>query len=743
MADGIDTGALQSDRRSNGQVVVIFAGAMLVMTLMMAIVIDLSWLWSSALKIQRAADAAALAGAVTLPKDSARGYQLARKEATKNGFEDGVGGVIVNPAWDPAFNPYRLNVSITVPIGTFFMRVIGMGSVDVTRTAHAEFNLPLKMGSPQQWYGVGTFEKLDRQQGPDVPGPTTDTGFLGAGTTPNGIWSNPQGADLSNDDNFAVSPVIDGSVQQWGGFGLTAAGAIPPKAVIEGIEVRYRALITGAGGATATCRLQTHLSWDGGGTWTTAAVNQDLTTTEVEYTIGSPLNLDDWPRPPTDATWTFSSFTNSNFRLRLTWTKPSCGAGRTASVDTLAIRVTYHPMLPGPITYTPITEPVPTPPGETVAPTSQGFWGAILTAGGVRQNGDRYSPLWYADGSAQANAEHISDGYDYIVEVGGSNGRVHLFDPVFCATGQNPAGSGNYGAGDHWTSLPASGGVTNGPVTTEFTLYNTNGTVLDTTDDTLVSGLPPYTTRASDQSGEFDDPDVGGPGAGDIPTGPPITDCQAHPAHNKWVTMKSGLATGTYRLNVKSSQAGNNATGAENLWSIYVGDDGGPGSARVYGLGRMAAYSNLTGANPTDRQTFYLAQIEAVHAGKTMEVKLFDPGDVAGNATLRILSPDGDSYDYATFDYQADGECNAGTSDVCAATARTSIKTAVGGASSFDNSVITITIPLPTTYGNGGLTPGTESEPGWWKIEYEVAKANDTTTWEVSILENLVHLVVE
>ncbi len=400
-------------------------------------------------------------------------------------------------------------------------------------------------------------------------------------------------------------------------------------------------------------------------------------------------------------------------------------------------------MLPGPITYTPVTVPVPPPPGETVAPTSQGFWGAVFTAGGVRQNGDRYSPHWYAGGSSALNAEQIVEGYDYIVEFGASNGRVHLFDPVFCATGVNPAGSGNYGAGDHWTTLPASGGTANGPVTTEFTLYNTNGTVLDPSDDTQVSTLPPYTSRASNQSGEFDDPDVGGPGAGDIPTGGPIADCQSDPAHNAWVTMNTGLSAAKYRLNVKTSHPGNAATAAENLWSIYVGDGGGTGSARVYGLGKMAAYSNLTGTNPTDRQRFYLAQIEAVHRGKTMEIKLFDPGDVAGGATLRIMNPDGGSYSYATFDYQADGECNSGTSDACAASGRTSIRTAVGGLSSFDNSVITITIPLSATYGDGGLTPGTETEPGWWKIEYEVAKANDTTTWQVAILENLVHLVVE
>ena len=55
---------------------------------------------------------------------------------------------------------------------------------------------------------------------------------------------------------------------------------------------------------------------------------------------------------------------------------------------------------------------------------------------------------------------------------------------------------------------------------------------------------------------------------------------------------------------------------------------------------------------------------------------------------------------------------------------------------------MTIQIALPTTYGAGGLTPPTETQPGWWKIEYTITAAgNDTTTWEVSIRGNPVHLI--
>jgi Flp pilus assembly protein TadG len=732
--------------RSRGQILVLFVMAIFVFVGMVALVIDVSWYWVNSLRVQRAADAAALAGVVQLPNNAAGAggaYILAREEAKKNGYDYLTAGITVSPAQDPPVTGRRLIVTVSAPVPTFFMRLFGMNSITATRTSKAEFVLPVPMGSPQQWYGVGTFDKVKATQQPDVPGATTDTGWKTQASFPATVWTTPAKADAGNDNQFAISPVTNNSAQQWGTFGLTTgASGIPASAVIEGIEVRYRALATGAGNAT-TCRVRTDIAYNNAPTYTTTPVDQTITTTEALYTLGGPADLTSWPRPGVPPQWLYSSFTDANFRVRLTWNKPNanCGANRTVSIDTLEVRVTYHPMLPGPITYSAQPDvPVPTPAGEAVAPTSQGFWGAVFTGGGVRRNGDRYSPHWYFSGSAALNTEQVPTGYDYTVEIKGTNGRVHLFDPVFCATGSNPAGSGNYGAGDHWTDLPASGGIANGPVTTEFTLYDTHGSIIDKSNDTIVGSPLIYTTRASDQSGEFDDPNNGGPGAGDVPTGAPITDCANDPAHNKWVDLATGLPTGTYRVNVKTSQAGNDATGAENLWSIYVGANGGAGSARVYGDAKMVAYSNLTGAAAT--QKFYLAQIDKQHAGKTMEIKLFDPGDVAGNATLRILSPDGGSYNYATFSYAADAQCIAGRSDVCSASGRNYINTAIGGSSSFDNTVITISIPLLSTYGSVSTRPPGETEDGWWKIEYTVGAANDTTTWEVSIRGNPVHLIV-
>ena len=52
----------------------------------------------------------------------------------------------------------------------------------------------------------------------------------------------------------------------------------------------------------------------------------------------------------------------------------------------------------------------------------------------------------------------------------------------------------------------------------------------------------------------------------------------------------------------------------------------------------MSIYANLGGAVGT-YANFYLAQIDPVHAGKTMRVNLFDAGE--GAQQLQILDPNG------------------------------------------------------------------------------------------------------
>jgi hypothetical protein len=516
-----------------GQSFVIVAVMLTALFGFMGLVIDVGWYEVNLVRVQRAADAAALAGVVYLPGQPTNATTAARNEASKNGYTHLTGGVVVSATQDPVNNRIMLT-SVSAPVQTFFARIFGVTSLTAERRARAEFILPVPMGSPQDYYGI---------------------------------------------------------------YQLCQSGG--------------------------TC--------------------------DVVHAA------------------------------------PTAGSGPVLS--------------------------------------SQGFWGAVITKGGQRSNGDAYSPAF--NGGTSPNASYDPNGYSYVVEFesGTSNGEVWLFDPVFCAVGHGSSGS-YLGTGDHWIG---SGGL---PVTTEFKLWDTNGTPYSTSDDRLLASQLFSGENQVDQGSayrgdqRYSDGGYDGSGSGN---------CQGNPYHNGWFRLASGLTEGTYRIQVTTSSSGNDSTSAENMFGIQVKSNSATGG-RVYGQSRMAAYANVNAG----ASLFYLAQVDAVHAGKTLEIRLFDPGDVGGTATLRIKKPTPTGYVNATFSYTANG--GAGSQS---GTNVTSLLTANSGASQYQNAWVTISIPLPASYGVGGLTPPGETEPGWWKIEYAITSAgNDTTTWEVNIRGNPVHLVI-
>jgi Flp pilus assembly protein TadG len=156
-------------RAQKGQILAIFVLAIFVLTGFIALVIDVSWYWSNSLRVQRAADSAALAGAVDLPGNPGSqathpigsGIGDALAEATKNGYTAG-SGTTISAQQDSvavaAGNPNQMDVTISTPVNTFFMRIFGIKSIVATRSSKALFTLPVPMGSPENYYGV--FGKL-------------------------------------------------------------------------------------------------------------------------------------------------------------------------------------------------------------------------------------------------------------------------------------------------------------------------------------------------------------------------------------------------------------------------------------------------------------------------------------------------------------------------------------------------------------------------------------------------------
>ncbi len=91
---------------------------------------------------------------------------------------------------------------------------------------------------------------------------------------------------------------------------------------------------------------------------------------------------------------------------------------------------------------------------------------------------------------------------------------------------------------------------------------------------------------------------------------------------------------------------------------------------------------------------FYLAQIEAAHAGKTLEIKLFDPGEIS-DTVFKINLPTTTGFVYPSFTFSTTGSsCGAPTSGGPTTSLRTSD---ASGCRYYNNQWVTISVPIPAT----------------------------------------------
>jgi hypothetical protein len=714
-----------TDRVPRGQVAVIFAGAMLLFALLCAAVVDLSWYWTNNLRMQRAADAAALAGVVFLPGDPTSAINVARSEAVKNGYTNGSGGVTVTPSQDPS-NPRRLRVTISGPVGTFFARAVGISSWPARRDAKAEYVLPVPMGSPENYYGVFG---LVRHPGGGVTVTDTDTGvtsYFDPSSVPGGNWTNPTNAYVDEPGatpNVATKNSTTNPYQIWGGFGasLPSGGTV----TIDGIEVEVEAKSTDSSG----CTIQAALNWDGNnsptsGNWTSVTRTVNLTNNYTYLQFGGAT--DTWGR-----SWSTGNLSNSNFRIRLRYVDPgaACTDASTTSLDHVHVRIYWTQTTSTFIPDTNLTGPA----GQALNP--RGFWATMLTQGADDVNGDAYLPQ-NEQGGGDSNPEYSpSKYYDYAVEMPSTaNGSVYVYDPVFCATASN----GQYGTGDRWF-----GSAT--PTSSFFELWDTRNTPYDLGDDTRVDPTGDDTLFRRIQAS---DPTLNGPAVGgstaDCSPGATSNQGDGRYWHLRWWPLATGLPGGTtYRVRTRTtdpnSPSDQASANGENSFAIWAS------SGKVFGIGAMQSFSPLPGAATSE---FYLAQIDAVHAGKTVVISLWDPGDTGSlTGSLAIRIPGAGGYTSASLNYTAaKGTTNSNASN-CNGTSGsgTSINTHASGSQRFNGCWVTIEIAIPLSY--TAPTPPGETEPGWWKIAYTMSGAAsdtslDVTTWQVAIRGNPVHLVL-
>ena len=137
---------------------------------------------------------------------------------------------------------------------------------------------------------------------------------------------------------------------------------------------------------------------------------------------------------------------------------------------------------------------------------------------------------------------------------------------------------------------------------------------------------------------------------------------------------------------------------------------------------------------------FFLANISDDHAGKTVEITMFDPGE--GMDNIQFLDPSGNEVD---FDFRLANcsvgqvcgnnavwpETTAGNNDDCSGVPCLDVT-----ASRFQDQWIVMTSPLDASYVCGSDC--------WWKVRYTpraAATVTDRTTWGVRVIGGPVHLV--
>src|SRR5581483_9679688 len=186
--------------RSESGVVLVWMALMLVVLLGMAgFAVDLgSWYLRSA-KLQRAADAAALAGVVWMPGDPASAQAAALVALHKNGIDTSK----VTVTYPPPSSNQQFRVQLSDPnVPTFFSRPF-LSNVTETRSATGEYVTPVPMGSPKNTFGTGNL----------LPSPNTEN-----------FWAAVSGWCSGRENGDLRQP---GKDQTWVGRAWTCGSTLP------------------------------------------------------------------------------------------------------------------------------------------------------------------------------------------------------------------------------------------------------------------------------------------------------------------------------------------------------------------------------------------------------------------------------------------------------------------------------------------------------------------------------------
>jgi hypothetical protein len=740
-------------KRQRGErgIAMVMVGLLLVpMLVFAAFGVDLASWYARISAIQRAADAAALAGAVWMPNTTAATVAAENSLRSNHMHEDN--DPFLRAEIRQGSTSTSLRVTVTdLNADRHFSSIFMSGDATLSRYAEAEYNLPLPLGSPLNYFAG------DRSTA-ETPDPIDDWSVT---------WPSYYGTRAPQ--TSAACNVGTASAQGAGRWNGTPPSSFDPAGFSGSVTCGWGVGRTNATGSSTTpppdyttrpptnptCRVRsssaTHGYWNSGSppTFSTSGsstTNCSWPNSTTDFSVlagrggaylanGSP-NTAPQARPcrvgyaQADGWWnTTGGWTNTGTPPTGMFTGGSVGQGNrlcTWSAVTL---------------NTPIVVPNPIPTDR-----NPGFWAMIYGPGQYAANGDAFSAQCtsaFNCGTTQ-NAQYRSDsnrGEWYVVDIpAGVTGNVaiRVFDAAF---------------NQDWGADYDEGG--NPRFTTEYRVYNWPAPSLDFNNRTALSN-----TQSTNQT------DGGCYWA--------IENQAAF--DQEWSTLcningVSGPAR--YLVNVRTSRisgatnaAGNNAYAIE---AVLNGDRAATPGPSIYAYRDMVINNNNQCSSGTCNGTFYLAKVDPVYAGRTLVVELYDAGDStgAGVSTVYPMMPSSTAprpvvnVPSSECTYTAtpepntllsvgDARINSGTRiNVTTPTAPDSgdgfcgIRATVGGTRQYNGLWMRIRVQIPADYDCNRTinTPETTANSCWWGIRYQFnGNASDTTTWQARIEGNPLQL---
>lgn len=701
-----------------GQMMPLFALTMVVFIGALATGIDLSRLRTAAESAQRAVNAAALAGVVFLPDYQSNAYTRAQEEARKNGFTDGQNNVSVTPQRVSGYTG-RLKVTITEQVPLIFGGLLGLGQQTLSRTATAEYDQPLQMGAPDYVLGYAPF-------------PTS----LVNGTSGQGFYLEARGPYGMQENGDAYSQYYE---SYSGATFSPASGAS---------TYLYDPCTTSSSGPVSANHCQGLTANPDLAQWQQTNPNKQFYYDYVVYNpfANHPLIVkifDPYDEGALNGATKGSSTTGSLEKLSLVapygnkfidqW---GCSNGGTHFCD----QQTGGPSSPFPTAlrfslYGPYQTLADTSGSEISKTPATGSdtcaQDCVIAPDFV--TGDDPAHVACATNSTCSPSTTTKYAYkflNYAIIYG--KGYYHIRVQTTAST--DSYYSGKFGTGGNVFGLAACDASSN-----------------------AVIGTP---SDPSDQNKAVSDP-YNSTGSGAIANYWNANACPNPNPANQYTTVNGSQVS-------YQSACSNSATAPPD------------GCVHIFANGRMAMYTNIAGGSYTSPSPSLvpLGYVPGDYAGKTLQIRLFDVGDVSGgcvsgvcNNTIQVLTPAGDLTHNAGDQVSTSANINnngypsnlaytysarptdCGNSDPCvqgqgagfkvqAETSAAATQVINVGGSTWNGSWLTIKVPLVLTGYSHTYNDMVNQYGGYWKMLYNIAgTGNDTTTWEISINGAPVHLV--